>query len=87
MMQGQHIYQPKLFVQIDIEKLVPQNHLLRKIDQILDLSFVRNSKTVKLVQMSALLAEVESYSKASNSHGNKGANIFLKRPRPKFGNL
>ena len=35
-MQGQHKYQPKLFVQIDIEKLIPQNHLLRKIDQILD---------------------------------------------------
>lgn len=41
-MQGQHIYQPKLFVQIDIEKLIPHNHLLRKIDQILDLSFVRD---------------------------------------------
>lgn len=41
-MQGKHRYQPKLFVQIDIEKLVPQNHLLRKIDQILDLSFVRD---------------------------------------------
>lgn len=40
-MQGQHKYQPKLFVQIDIEKLIPQNHFLRKIDQILDLSFVR----------------------------------------------
>ena len=40
-MQGQHKYQPKLFVQIDIEKLIPQNHLLHKIDQILDLSFVR----------------------------------------------
>jgi transposase len=39
--QGQHKYQPKLFVQIDIEKLIPQNHFLRKIDQILDLSFVR----------------------------------------------
>ena len=40
-MQGQHKYQPKLFVQIDIEKMIPQNHLLRKIDQILDLSFAR----------------------------------------------
>ena len=41
-MQGQHIYQPKLFVQIDLEKLIPQNHLLRRIDKILDLSFVRD---------------------------------------------
>src|SRR5204863_4431936 len=40
--QGQHKYQPKLFVQIDIEKLIPQNHLLRKIDRILDLSYVRD---------------------------------------------
>ena len=40
-MQGQHQYQPKLFVQINIENLIPKNHLLRKIDQILDLSFVR----------------------------------------------
>ena len=41
-MQGRHAYQPKLFIQIDIEKLIPHNHLLRKIDRILDLSFVRD---------------------------------------------
>ncbi len=41
-MQGRHEYQPKLFVQIDIEKLIPHNHILRKIDRILDLSFVRD---------------------------------------------
>lgn len=41
-MQGRHAYQPKLFIQIDIEKLIPHNHLLRKIDKILDLSFVRD---------------------------------------------
>ncbi|MCA0254948.1 MAG: hypothetical protein LCH20_05715 [Proteobacteria bacterium] len=41
-MRGKHRYQPKLFVQIDIKKLIPQNHLLHKIDQILDLSFVRD---------------------------------------------
>jgi hypothetical protein len=33
-MQGRHAYQPKLFIQIDIEKLIPHNHLLRKIDRI-----------------------------------------------------
>jgi hypothetical protein len=40
-MQGQHHYQPELFSQIDYENLIPQNHLLRKIDRVLDLSFLR----------------------------------------------
>lgn len=40
-MQGIHIYQPKTFVNIDIETLIPQNHILRKLDNLLDLSFVR----------------------------------------------
>ncbi len=41
-MQGQHHYQPELFSQIDFENLIPKNHLLRRIDQVLDLSFLRN---------------------------------------------
>lgn len=40
-MQGRQEYQPKLFSVIDLEKVVPENHLLRRIDKILDLSFVR----------------------------------------------
>jgi transposase len=40
-MQGIQIYQPQLFYYIDIEKLIPQNHILRKVDKIFDLSFVR----------------------------------------------
>lgn len=40
-MQGYNLYQPKLFLYVDIEKLIPQNHILRKIDKIFDLSFVR----------------------------------------------
>ena len=40
-MQGVHTYQPKPFQYIDIEALIPQNHILRKIDKLLDLSFVR----------------------------------------------
>jgi transposase len=40
-MQGRHEYQPELFSQIDIEALIPKNHLLRKIDRVLDLSFLR----------------------------------------------
>src|SRR5665213_3497220 len=40
-MIGRQEYQPKLFSTVDIEKLIPPNHLLRKIDRVLDLSFVR----------------------------------------------
>lgn len=39
-MQGHHEYQPELFSVIDIEVLVPKTHLLRKIDKVLDLSFL-----------------------------------------------
>lgn len=40
-MQGRQEYQPELFATIDIESMIPKNHLLRKIDRLLDLSFVR----------------------------------------------
>jgi transposase len=40
--QGQHCYQPELFSQIDYDQLIPPNHLLRKIDQVLDLSFLND---------------------------------------------
>lgn len=40
-MQGKHQYQPKLFSVVQIESLIPKNHLLVKLDQQLDLSFVR----------------------------------------------
>lgn len=40
-MQGQHHYQPELFSQIDYESLIPKAHLLRRIDNVLDLSFLR----------------------------------------------
>lgn len=40
-MQGRQNYQPELFSVIDIEKLIPKNHLLRKLDRVLDLSFIR----------------------------------------------
>jgi len=39
-MQGQHCYQPELFSQIDYSQLIPPGHLLRKIDNVLDLSFL-----------------------------------------------
>lgn len=40
-MQGIQHYQHQLFHYFDIESLIPQNHLLRKIDKTIDLSFVR----------------------------------------------
>jgi transposase len=39
-MQGRHQFQPELFSQIDYESLIPQGHLLRKIDRVLDLNFL-----------------------------------------------
>ena len=39
-MQGKHEYQPELFSQIDYEHLIPKGHLLRRIDRVLDLSFL-----------------------------------------------
>jgi transposase len=40
-MLGRQEYQPELFTSIDMESLVPRNHLLRKVDRVLDLSFIR----------------------------------------------
>lgn len=40
-MQGRQRYQQKLFSTVNVEKLIPKSHLLRKVDRVLDLSFVR----------------------------------------------
>lgn len=40
-MQGQQQYQHQLFHYFDIDSLIPQNHLLRRINKFVDLSFVR----------------------------------------------
>ncbi len=40
-MQGKQQFGPKLFETIDYERLIPQSHLLRRIDRVLDLSFIR----------------------------------------------
>ena len=40
-MIGRQEYQPQLFSAVQIESFVPESHLLRKIDRILDFSFVR----------------------------------------------
>lgn len=42
-MLGKNKSQPALFQVVDIEALVPANHRLRKIDAVLDLSFVRET--------------------------------------------
>jgi len=39
-MQGRHEYQPELFSSIDVEVLIPKTHLLRRVDNVLDLSFL-----------------------------------------------
>lgn len=40
-MLGRNQSEPALFQMIDIESIVPANHLLRRLDSVLDLSFVR----------------------------------------------
>ena len=40
-MQGVHAFDPKAKVSIDLESFVAEDHFLRRIDRVLDLSFVR----------------------------------------------
>jgi transposase len=42
-MLGRQRSEPTLFQYVDVEALVPKNHMLRKIDAVLDLSFVREA--------------------------------------------
>lgn len=44
-MLGRHCSEPMLFQYVNVEALVPKNHLLRKVDAVLDLSFVREAVT------------------------------------------
>jgi transposase len=41
-MQGVHAFNPKAKVSIDLESFVAEDHFLRQIDRVLDLSFVRD---------------------------------------------
>jgi len=43
-MQGVHAFDPKAKVSIDLESFVAEDHFLRRIDSVLDLSFVRELK-------------------------------------------
>ena len=40
-MQGVHAFDPKIKVMIDLESFVAEDHFLRRIDRVLDLSFIR----------------------------------------------
>ena len=40
-MQGVHAFDPKVKTSIDLESFVAEEHFLRRIDRVLDLSFVR----------------------------------------------
>ena len=40
-MQGVHAFDPKAKTSIDLESFVAEDHFLRRIDRVLDLSFVR----------------------------------------------
>jgi transposase len=42
-MQGRQAHQPELFSMFHLESVIPKHHLLRKIDEKLDLSFVREA--------------------------------------------
>jgi len=39
-MQGKKINEPRLFYQVSLESLVPQDHVIRKIDKIPDIGFL-----------------------------------------------
>ena len=39
-MQGRHFYQPELFSAVNVERLIPRGHLLRRVDSVLKLDFL-----------------------------------------------
>ena len=39
-MQGRHFYQPELFSAVNVERLIPRGHLLRRVDGVLKLDFL-----------------------------------------------
>ena len=40
-MQGVHAFDPKAKVSFDLESLVAEDHFLRRINRVLDMSFIR----------------------------------------------
>ena len=45
-MQGTHSFDPCAKTEISLESAVPKDHLLRKVDRVLDLSFIRELTAV-----------------------------------------
>lgn len=43
MMQGKKNFQPRLFYQISLADFIPQDHLLRKLEKVLDLNWIRKA--------------------------------------------
>ena len=41
-MQGKHVFQPRTGTVIDLESFIAEDHLLRRIDRVLKMSFVRD---------------------------------------------
>ena len=41
-MQGKHVFQPRTGTVIDLESFIAEDHFLRKIDRVLEMSFVRD---------------------------------------------
>ena len=41
LLQGLHVFDPQTRTVIDLESFLPEDHLLRKVDRILELTFVR----------------------------------------------
>ena len=39
-MMGRHQFAPRLYYELSLEKLVPRNHLLRRIAAVIDFAFV-----------------------------------------------
>jgi len=46
-MQGVHAFEPKTKANIDLESFVAEDHFLRRINRVLDLSFIRELTTAR----------------------------------------
>ena len=68
-MQGKKRFRQALFVSIDLDKFIPEDHRLRKIDRILDFSFVHSRSTciAKTMVGQALILSSSLRFKSSNT--------------------
>ena len=41
-MQGKHVFQPRTGTAIDLESVIAKDHFFRKVDRVLEMSFVRD---------------------------------------------